>query len=91
MEGVNPNSIVTAGGAITALVAALIYVVKIYRADVRELIDRFESDAEKSREFMSSEMAKRDAVLGKMAVAVDALSERVDRLDGAKPRPIHAK
>lgn len=79
------NNIVKAGGAITALVLALIFIVKAYRADVKELISQFRVDtataAEKSARYLSDEMAKRDVVLAKMSEAIDKLGERVNRLD----------
>lgn len=60
----------TAGGAITLLIAAVVYLFRVYRGDVRELIDKFEASNE-----------KRDAVLEKMAVSMDHLSDRVDRME----------
>lgn len=75
------NNLLATGGAIAALVSALVWMMKTNREDMKELIGKFESDAQKSRDFLSLEMDKRDVVLGKMADAVDKLSERVDRLD----------
>jgi predicted aminopeptidase len=53
-------------------------VLKDGREDNRAMIGHLLKEAETNRQFVSTEMAKRDAVLERVAVRVSELSERIE-------------
>lgn len=72
--------------ALSALCGVLVYVFKVWmpkilqdsRDDNRAMIGHLLNEAATNRQFVSSEMAKRDAVLERVAVSMSKLSERID-------------
>lgn len=82
----NEQQILTTGGVASLLAGALVWLVRSYRTDVKELVDKQGLAVATLVEKHETSLEKRDTVIGKMADAVDKVGDAVEKLSGRVDR-----